>query len=193
MSLDEEMLTCIKFAVHTLASSLPRPIHAWKDEWPVILFTDGACESEGTLVTHGAVLCDLASGSYLFFGDHVPRNYVEAWMKGGKEQVICQAELFPIWVSKVTWRNLLSGRQVLWFCDNEAARSAMIRSYSPLLDSMQIVRQCAFEDVAAQSTNWYARVPSKSNLADAASRLDFSCYAFLGFTKLTPLYTHDLV
>ena len=146
-SLDEEMLTCIKFAVHTLASSLPRSMHAWKDEWPGIIFTDGACESEGTLVTHGAVLCDVTSGSYLFFGDHVPKSYVEAWMKGGKKQVICQAELFPIWVAKATWRSLLSGRQVLWFCDNEAARSAVIRSYSPLLDSMQIVRQCAVDQL----------------------------------------------
>ena len=93
----------------------------------------------------------------------------------------------------MTWRSLLKGRQVLWFCDNEAARSAVVRSYSPLLDSMQIVRQCAFEDVAAQTTNWYARVPSKSNLADAASRLDFRCYASLGFTKVTPLYAHDIV
>ena len=93
--LDEEMLACIKFAVHTLASALPRSIHAWKDEWPVVIFTDGACEADGALVTHGAVLCDVTSESYLFFGDHVPKKYVEAWMESGKKQVICQAELFP--------------------------------------------------------------------------------------------------
>ena len=140
-------LTCIKFAVHTLASALPRSIHAWKDEWPVIVFTDGACEAEGALVTHGAVLCDITSGSYLFFGDHVPKNYVEAWMESGKKQVICQAELFPIWIAKVTWRSLLSGRQVLWFCDNEAARSAVVRSYSLCLI---VCRLC----VSAHSKMW---------------------------------------
>ena len=99
-SLDEEMLACIKFAVRTLASALPRSIHAWKDEWPVIIFTDGACEAEGALVTHGAVLCDITSGSYLFFGDHVPKKYVEAWMESGKKQVICQAELFQFGLQK---------------------------------------------------------------------------------------------
>ena len=166
---------------------------AWKDEWPVLIFTDGACEEDGVVVTHGAVLCDVTTGSYFFFGDHVPRSFVEAWTKGGRKQVIYQAELFPIWIAKVTWKHLLNGRQVLWFCDNEAARSAMIRSYSPLLDSLQLVRCCAFEDVAAQSTNWYARVPSKSNISDAASRLDFGCYASLGFTKVMPNYAHDLV
>jgi hypothetical protein len=191
IALDEEMITCIEFAVRTLAESLPRTIHAWRDEWPVLIFTDGACENEGAIVTFGAVICDSSTNSY-FFGDHVPQSFVKAWMEGGKKQVIFQAELFPIWIAKVTWRNLLQRRQVLWFCDNEAARSAMIRSYSPLLDSMQLIRLCAAEDVAAQSTNWYARVPSKSNLSDAASRLDFSCYALLGFTKVMPSYAHDL-
>ena len=193
MVLEDEMLACIQYAVRTLAGSLPRQVKAWKDEWPVLIFTDGACEEDGVVVTHGAVLCDVTTGSYFFFGDHVPRSFVEAWTKGGRKQVIYQAELFPIWIAKVTWKHLLNGRQVLWFCDNEAARSAMIRSYSPLLDSLQLVRCCAFEDVAAQSTNWYARVPSKSNISDAASRLDFGCYASLGFTKVMPNYAHDLV
>ena len=119
----------------------------------------------------------------IFIGDHVPQKFVEVWKRGGKRQVICQAELFPIWIAKVTWRAILSGRPILWFSDNEAARAGMVKSYPPLLDSMHIIRLCAFEDVAAQSVNWYARVPSKSNISDAASRLDFSCYQYLGFTS----------
>ena len=75
--------------------------------------------------------------------------------------------------------------------DNEAARAAMVRSYSPLLDSMELIRNFAYEDVEAQSLNWYARVPSRSNLSDAASRLEFACYGPMGFTKVTPLYSHD--
>ena len=120
MVLEDEMLACIQFAVRTLAGSLPRQVKAWKDEWPVLIFTDGACEEDGVVVTHGAVLCDVTTGSYFFFGDHVPRSFVEAWTKGGRKQVIYQAELFPIWIAKVTWKHLLNGRQVLWFCDNEA-------------------------------------------------------------------------
>ena len=41
-------------------------ICAWKDEWPVVIFTNGACEDEGRLVTHGAVLCDWSSGTFWF-------------------------------------------------------------------------------------------------------------------------------
>eukprot|EP00435_Cladocopium_sp_Y103_P001953 s3084_g1.t1 len=191
ISLDEDAMKSVKFAVETLASSLPREVHAWKDEWPVLIITDGACEDEGRSVTHGAVLCDVSTNSFFFFGDHVPRVLVEEWTKSGKKQVIFQAELFPIWVAKVTWREVIRGRQVLWFCDNEAARSAMVRAYSPVIDSMQLVRSCAFEDVASQSSNWYARVPSKSNIADAASRLDFSFYEGMGYARVHPVYTHD--
>ena len=191
MQMDGEMLKCIRFAVQTLAESAPRSIRAWADEWPVLVFSDGACEGEGSLVTHGAVLCDVSTQSFFVFGDHVPPKYVEDWTSGGRKQVIFQAELFPIWIAKRTWRHLLKGRQVIWFCDNEAARSALVRSYSPLLDSMEIIRSCAAEDVSAQTLNWYARVPTKSNIADAASRLDLSCYNSLGFAKVMPCYSHD--
>ena len=94
-------------------------------------------------------------------------------------------------MAKATWRDLLRYRQVIWFVDNEAARAAMVRSYSPLLDSMEMIRNCAYEDVRAQSLNWYARVPSCSNLSDAASRLEFECYGPMGFTKVAPTYFHD--
>ena len=190
--LDEEMLRCIKFATRTLSEAKPRVVRAWTDEWPVLIFTDGACEGEGETVTHGAVLCDEATGSYFFFGDNVPRSYVSSWQSGGKRQVIYQAELFPIWVAKCTWGEILKGRQVRWFCDNEAARAAMIRSYSPLPTSLQLVRNCAFEDVQAQTVNWYARVASKSNPSDSASRLDFSCYSQMGFKQMDPSYSHDV-
>ena len=112
----------------------------------------------------------------------------EVW----KKQVIFQAELFPIWVAKVTWRKLIEGRQVLWFIDNEAARSAMVRAYSPVIESMQLVRNSSWEDVNAQTTNWYARVPSKANFSDAASRLDFGCYYRMGYAKVQPVYSHEV-
>jgi hypothetical protein len=191
-AIDEELLRCVTFAAKTLSQAMPRKIYAWKDEWPIVIFTDGACEAEATQVTHGAVLCDLVTQSFFFFGDHVPRKFLEDWKKGGKTQVIFQAELFPIWIAKATWRGLLSHRQVIWFVDNEAARAAMVRSYSPLLDSMELIRNCAYEDVKAQSLNWYARVPSRSNLSDAASRLEFACYGPMGFTQVTPQYSHDV-
>ena len=56
---------------------------------------------------------------------------------------------------------------------------------------MQLVRDCAFEDVQSQTSNWYARVASKSNVSDAASRLDFQSYARMGFKRVDPKYSHE--
>ena len=191
VALKAEMLRSIQFAVGTSISAPARAVTAWKDEWPVLIFTDGACEDSGSTVTHGAVLCHLTIQNS-FFRDAVPQRYVSEWIRFGKKQVIYQAELFPIWIAKRTWREVLKGRQILWFCDNEAARSAMIRAYSPVIDSMELVRNAAWEDVSAQTTNWYARNPSKSNLSDSASRLDFEMYHTMGFAKVQPEYAQDV-
>ena len=83
---DEEMIKCTRFAAKTLASAMPGRICVWKDEWPVVIFTNGACEDEGRLVTHGAVLCDWSSGTYLVFGDHVPEPFVNEWQSCGRKQ-----------------------------------------------------------------------------------------------------------
>eukprot|EP00435_Cladocopium_sp_Y103_P001523 s5575_g1.t1 len=187
-TIDNEMLKSIHFAVDAPA----RAVRAWRDEWPILIFTDGACEENGAKVTLGAVLSDVATLSFYFFGDDVPTKYVSEWVKYGKKQVIYQAELFPIWIAKVTWRSIITGRQVLWFCDSEAARSAMVRAYSPILDSMQLARNAAWEDVNAQSTNWYARVPSKPKISDAASRLNLGWYHNMGFAKVQPVYAHGV-
>ena len=49
----------------------------------------------------------------------------------------------------------------------------MIKGYSPILTSCRILGEAAIIDVDLQAFSWYARVPSPSNIADPASRLDF--------------------
>ncbi len=85
-------------------------------------------------VTHGAVLVDPWKGRSFFFGDFVPPEFVSLWTRAGKKQVIAQAEIFPVVISKATWGELLRGRNVLRFLDNESARMALVRNFSPVLD-----------------------------------------------------------
>ncbi|CAE7914690.1 unnamed protein product, partial [Symbiodinium necroappetens] len=59
-----------KSALDILEASGPREIARWGDGPPILIFTDGACEDEGNLVTHGAVMFDPATGRQEFFGDH---------------------------------------------------------------------------------------------------------------------------
>ena len=125
--------------------------------------------------------------SYMF-GDKVPEIWLEQWRKDGKRQLICQAEIFPVLVSKMTWSSIIRGRSILWFIDNNSALSALIREYSPVLENYSLLKMNARCDVQLQCLNWYSRVPSKSNISDDASRLQFDTLKQLGFQRCNPIY-----
>ena len=178
----------IAYAVATLSAAPPRRVQPWSTDMPIVVFTDGACEDELASVTHGAVVYIPGRRKRLVFGDAVPRQFVDFWARNGKKQVICQAELFPINVVKNTFADLLAGRSVSWFCDNEAARSALVKSYSPILHNFNLLMQSAELDLRLGLTNWYSRVPSSSNIADAASRLKWDEYPREDFEIVSPSY-----
>ena len=139
---------------------------------PVLIFTDGACEEEGTSI--GAVIWDPLGGCECL-GAVVSEETVAKWRsKVGQKQVIGQAELFPVVVARLTWRSRVAGRRVLYFLDNESARLALVKAYSPVLASLEIVLQCVEFDAKEQCQSWYARVPTLSNIGDAPSRMRYS-------------------
>ena len=186
--MDATFKSVLKAAFMCLSTAKPRRVEAWSGRWPVIVFTDGACEDDGKVVTHGAVLHDPESDTSLMFGDHVPESWVDRWRAQGKKQLICQAEIFPILVAKTTWEPLLSGRAVLWFVDNNSALAAVIRSFSPVVENFELLIINANLDVKLQSLNWYSRVPSKANLSDSPSRMDFDELTANGFRRCQPVY-----
>ncbi|CAE7837418.1 unnamed protein product, partial [Symbiodinium microadriaticum] len=135
----DDLLNALRFALETLKSGGPRCVGAWSQQPPVLIFTDGACEQEGNLVTHGALLFDPVTGRKEVFGDHVPKCLVERWKGGGKKQVIFFAEIFPVVVAKATWKDVVQGRRVLFFLDNEGARFTFIRSYSAQVNATDLL------------------------------------------------------
>ena len=139
-------------------------------------------------MTHGAAYYDPESHHALMFGDYVPTCWTDKWRTEGKKQLICQAELFPVLVAKNTWSHLISGRAVLWFIDNNSSLAAVIRSYSPVLENYELLVINARLDVELQAMHWYTRVPSKSNLSDDPSRLQFSELEAKGFKRCSPRY-----
>eukprot|EP00435_Cladocopium_sp_Y103_P059062 s2761_g21.t1 len=171
-----DLVHVVSEALDMLLNSKPRLVQAWSDIPPLLIFTDGAVEDNLEKVTHGAVIIDLWKQCSFFFGDHVPRKFVSLWTHSGKRQVIAQAEIFPVLIAKATWNQMIQGRSVLWFLDNDAARLALVRNFSPVLDNFFLLQINAKLDVQFQARNWYSRVPSKSNPSDSASRLEFSEY-----------------
>ena len=106
------------------------------------------------------------------FGAKISSATLELWKtKLDQVQVIGQAELFPLLISRLTWNDWIAGERVLYFIDNESSRLCMIKGYSPVLPSLQIVMQCLSWDYKHDSSGWYARVPSLSNPGDDPSRL----------------------
>mgnify|MGYP001819786562 CR=1 FL=1 len=183
----QELCACIKDAVRVLGEAGPKVITAWSQQQPVLLFTDGACEESGRKVTHGALLVDTTTSRYEYFGDDVPMEWADSWRQGGKRQLVGQAEIFPLLVAKVTWPDVFKGRRVIWFADNESARIAVVRGFSPSLQSSVILRKNAEADVKLGCCVWASRVPTKSNPSDAASRLDFRPYES-SFVWRQPVY-----
>ena len=152
-----------------MAKDIPKIIGPPRSEMPVLVFTDGACEPSGTTV--GGVVID-GVGPVEYFGLVIPESVVNSWRtKVGQKQVIGQAELFPVLVARLTWRSRIAGKRVFYFIDNESARLALVKSYSPCLSSSKIVMSCLAWDQEALSSPWYARVPTHSNIADAPSRM----------------------
>ncbi|CAE7255625.1 unnamed protein product [Symbiodinium sp. CCMP2592] len=170
------VLQSLKRALGTLRAAGDRQVNLWSEQPPVVIFTDGACEEKGNQVTHGAVIVDPASQTREVFGGHIPEDLVTKWRSSGRTQLIFFAELYPVLIARRTWAKVLRNRRVLIFVDNEAAKAALIRNYSPLLDAAHMLSDIAELDVELSCFPWYCRVPSKSNFSDAASRLSFGEY-----------------
>jgi hypothetical protein len=182
---DPELLSALAHAKDYLASAGPRIVRPQVSDRPVIVFTDGACEDRTTI---GGVLFD---GDLIqCFGAVVPPAIVNSWKSSLEQsQVIGQAEIFPVLVAKLTWASILRGRKAVYFLDNESARIALVRSYSPVLTSLKLVMSVAKWDYQNLSDSWYARVPTCANISDGPSRMSLEEMSTIGtFKVVVPLF-----
>jgi hypothetical protein len=157
-----------------LRACRPRTILASWDA-PIRLFTDGACEpaaQHGRRVSVGAVLFP-PRGPPVFWGVVVPPSITRAWADADDAQVIAQAELLPVLLSKLVWADVLRDRPLLVFVDNDGARHKLVGSSSTSEAAAAIVGASSVEDGALGCHQWVARVPTCANIADGPSRLDF--------------------
>ena len=167
----EDLEFGLRFAVSHLMSAGPRKVRPKSDEAPAIVFTDGACEDTTSI---GGVLF-LPGCVPEVFGCTLRESDIDDWRsKADQKQVIGQAEIFPVLVAKLTWAEKLAGRRVIFFVDNESAKIALIRAYSPVLASLKLTLECSAWDFQNDCSSWYARVPTICNIADAPSRMELS-------------------
>ena len=100
---------------------------------PILVFTDGACEPEGSSV--GGLIIDGSTVEY--FGFIVDESLIKSRKtREDQQQVIGQAELFPLMVARLTWAKRLVGKRVIYFVDNKSARLGLVKGCSNVFPSL---------------------------------------------------------
>lgn len=168
--LTDEMSLALRSLQLVLDSAGPRVVEPRSLDEPIIIFTDGACEPSGSTI--GGIIFIRGMRPEVFGARLTAAAALALTSKVGQTQIIGQAELLPVLVAKFIWRRYLKNRRVIYFIDNDSARLALVRGYSPVLTSLNIIMRCAHQDSLSRSSSWYARVPTKSNIGDGPSRLD---------------------
>ena len=167
----------VQCLIDWLKHSKPRQLSPALDRRVVHVFTDGACEEQSNgslLVTCGAVFIDPNTGLRQTFGCAVKGELVEEWiLLTNKRQLVTEAELLPVLLSKRHWFNHLKHSKVIFWVDSEPAKFSLIRGMSDTITCNHIVQACNHLTVELQCNEWFSRVPSKSNPADDPSRLVF--------------------
>jgi hypothetical protein len=141
-----------------------------------LLFTDGACEffKGQRKVTCGAILFPADGSRPKFFGFEVPQHISDTWStEADKEQLVTEAELFPTLIAVKQWKDCFSHRRSLFFLDSEPAKHSLVRGTSNISTCAQIVKEFYVQVDSLKMFPWFVRAPSKSNPADAPSRLNF--------------------
>lgn len=151
----------------TMITNLPPRCHTVSDDRkPILLFTDGAWEDGRA--TAGAVLLD--GHRQQAFEILVPNELVSHWSQLVGEQIICQIELWALLTMVWHFRREFSGRRLICWIDNEAARACAIKANSAAPTMKVMSRILADIEMHYPNMSWYERVCSFSNPADLPSR-----------------------
>ena len=118
----------------------------------------------------GSVVLDTRSGIALVQEGSVPDRVLRRWRDEVGDQIICEIELYAVLMTRAGLQNLLAGRRVIFFVDNEAARSVIIRGQSKSSAMHHLAIALAVVEASAPCISWTERVPSASNIADIPSR-----------------------
>ena len=188
--LTDEMIAALKSIEPAMSVAGPRLIEPSCSERPVLIWTDGACEPDGTTI--GGVMIEVGERPQAFGARLTAEAAQRLATKTGQTQVIGQAELLPILVAKTIWENHIKNKKVMYFVDNDSARLAMIKGYSPVITSLRIIMACSYRDAMCRTVSWYARVPTKSNIADEPSRMRKVDLMKMGAKIVKPYLKDDL-
>ena len=151
----------------------PRVFSTW------ICFTDGAWEERASV---GAILVSPGGKAIGAFGPELPLELQKTFYDQSKHPIY-EVELLPVLISTFLWKEQISQCQVVYYLDNDAAKSGLIKGSGATDMANAIVGGFCEMESLLQLKTWFSRVPTHSNLGDGPSRLDFSLADSLGCAR----------
>jgi len=136
---------------------------------PALLYTDASFEaSSGNPPRLGWVLFDRSPWKPQGRSADVPWEIVNTWT--ARQVYIFPAEAFAVYAAVWSHREVLAGKDVVIFVDNEAAASALIRGSSGLAEANVVAQTLHWLLVEHGIRMWLEWIDSESNLSDGLSR-----------------------
>ena len=170
---DSDMKTLFKMLETKLLQSKPAVVsRSLCKTW--FVFTDGAFEPDNTHAgTVGGVLVSPEGIPVEVFGEAVPLEYLNIF-KQFSLHPIYELEILPVLMAVALWGQHLAKSMTVFFLDNEAARSGLIRGVGATQAAQEMIDRFLLNEERLNIYPWFGRVPSHSNVADDPSRLSFS-------------------
>lgn len=172
VTLDPSAAESLRVLMGRLASGKPRLVPCCDQRSPILVFTDGASESDGHTIG-GVIYLD---GRFEYFSCAVPESLVAEW--GSMfSHFIGLVELYAVLVSRRLWSDQITGSRTIYFIDNNSSMDACIRGTSGSKPVRELLLCWERMEEKDRSWPWFTRVPSQSNPADEPSR---SCHDLMG-------------
>ena len=147
------------------------------------IYTDGAFEPDGEIrASVGAVLVNPDGLVVECFGLKLPDSLTSEFEKDSQHPIY-ELEIFPILLALRVWQSHLLNAQIVFYLDNDAARSGMIRAEGSTRLAQSLISEFVKLEKQLKVFPWFARVPTASNPADDASRLNFNTPWLVGVPK----------
>ena len=148
-----------------------RSIHIFPEETkPVLVYTDASAEAPcpsgcrvGVWILHDdTVYCDAIDAV------DVPAEVLRIWMP--RKTQINLLRLIAVPLVARGCPELVANRDVLWFIDNQAALSSLVRAASRVQDVNYLSLITSLLMAILKTRPWYEWVPPASNISDPLSR-----------------------
>ena len=132
----------------------------------------------------GGVLVDPAGTCIAHFGFVLHGDDLSRLNPSVKQTIIHECAFLAVAIAIRLWKDRVAARQVVSFMDNNAVRDSLISGKASGRVTNRILELVFENETRHCLLMWFARVPSKSNIADDPSRGCFSLLDRLGSTKV---------